>query len=423
MDTLVERACGLDVHKETVVACVRVACAKGKAKREVRTFAAHARGLLELRTWLIEAEVQAVGMEGTGIYWRPVYAVLEVETPWSLIVGNAQHIKNVPGRKTDVKDAEWLADLVAHGLIRPSFIPPPPQRELRDVTRNRSAWIADRTRDRNRVLKILQLAGIKLDGVASDAFGVTGMLILRALSEGKTTPSAMASLAKGTLRKKIDALLVAIESPLGATHQKMLTIALKRLDETEAHLAEYEALIDEMLAPHTKEMALLLTIPGVERVVAASIIAELGPDMSVFPTAAHAASWAGVCPGNHESAGKRSGGTTTRGNTALKTMLCQAAQAASHTKRGYLRDKFYRLKARTGHNRAVMAIAHRILVAAYYMLKDNVPFHDLGDGYLDNRDKNRIVSHLLARLRSLGVDVDVTPNASPPTPSVAQACA
>lgn len=422
MEILIQRACGLDVHKETIVACVRVVDDKGKRKREVRTFAAHARGLMELRTWLIEAEVQVIGMEGTGIYWRPVYAVLEVDAPWSLIVGNAQHIKNVPGRKTDVKDAEWLADLVAHGLIRPSFIPPPQQRELRDVTRNRSAWISDRTRDRNRVLKILQLAGIKLDGVASDVFGVSGMLILHALSEGKTTPSAMASLAKGLLRKKIDALAIALDSPLSATHQKMLTIALKRLAETEAHLAEYDVLIDEMLAPHTKEMALLVTIPGVERVVAASILAELGPDMSVFPTAAHAASWAGVCPGNHESAGKRSSGTTTRGNTALKTMLCQAAQAVSHTKKGYLRDKFYRLKARRGHNRAIMAIAHRILVAAYHILKDNVPFEDLGDDYLDNRDKGRIVSSLLARLRSLGVDVAVTASL-PPTPDDIQACA
>lgn len=413
MEAVVERACGLDVHKETIVACLRLPGAKGKVTREVRTFAAHARGLLELRAWLIESEVEAVAMEGTGIYWRPVYAVLEVDATWRLIVGNAQHIKNVPGRKTDVKDAEWLADLVAHGLIRPSFIPQPAQRELRDVTRNRSAWLGDRTRDRNRVLKILQLAGIKLDGVASDAFGVTGMHILRALSKGDATPSAMAHLAKGTLRNKIDALTLALESPLGATHRQMLTIALQRLDETDKHLADYDAMIDAMLAPREQEMRLLVTIPGVERVVAASILAELGSDMSVFPTAGHAASWAGVCPGNHESAGKRTSSTTTRGNTALKTMLCQAAQAASRTKKGYLRDKFYRLKARRGHNRAVMAIAHKILVAAYHMLKLRLTYEDLGDNYLDERDKTRVVQGLLARLRALGVDVSHGTRPSP----------
>lgn len=422
MDNVFQRVCGLDVHKESVVACVRVASAPGKAKREVRTFNAHARGLTELHDWLVESEVQAVAMEGTGIYWRPVYALLEVDAAWDLIVGNAQHIKNVPGRKTDVKDAEWIADLVAHGLIRPSFIPPPAQRELRDITRNRSAWVADRSRDRNRVLKILQLGGIKLDGVASDAFGVTGMLILRALSKGESTPSAMANLAKGTLRKKIDALTIALESPLAKTHQEMLTIALERLDETEKHLVQYDALIDEMLKPSAEQMALLVTIPGVDRVVAASILAELGPDMSVFPTAGHAASWAGLSPGNHESAGKRQSGATTRGNRALKSMLCQAAHSASHTKKGYLRDKFYRLKARRGHNRAAMAIAHKILVAAYFMLKRNVSFKDLGDDFLDQRDKGRVVSQLLGRLRALGVDVTVT---TPTAPALepGQACA
>jgi transposase len=408
MEQILRRVCGLDVHKETIVACVRVVDDRGKPKREVRTFPAHLRGLMELRAWLLESSVEAVAMEGTGIYWRPVYAVLEADTPWAIVVGNAQHIKNVPGRKTDVSDAQWIADLVAHGLIRASFIPPPKLRELRDVTRNRSAWTADRTRDRNRVLKVLQLAGIKLDGVATDAFGVTGMLILRALSKGDATPQAMAQLARGTLKKKIDALAVALESPLGATHRQMLTIALERLDETEKHLAEYDALIAQMLVPYARELALLVTIPGVDTVVAASILAELGPDMSVFPSSAHAASWAGVSPGNHESAGKRSSGRTTTGNRAIKTMLCQAAQSAAHTKKGYLRDKFYRLKARQGHNRAVMAIAHKILVAAYHMLRDTVPYADLGDDYLDKRDRSRTVASLLTRLRKLGVEVTVS---------------
>lgn len=413
MGEVFQRVCGLDVHKETVVACVRTT-EKGRVKREVRTFSAHLRGLMELRAWLQERSVQAVAMEGTGVYWRPVYAVLEVNASWSLIVGNAQHIKNVPGRKTDVKDAEWLADLVAYGLIRASFIPPPALRELRDVTRQRAAWVADQTRDRNRVLKILQLAGIKLDGVASDAFGKSGKLILRALSDGTATPGAMAELARGVLRKKIDALTSALESPLGATHRKMLTLALSRLDETEKHLAEYDALIAELLEPYLAQVDLLMTIPGVDRIVAATLIAELGPDMSVFPSEAHAASWAGVSPGNHESAGRRTSGRTNNGSRAIKTALCQAAHSASRTKKGYLRDKFFRLKARRGHNRAIMAIAHKILVAAYHMLSDNVPYRDLGDDYLDRRDKGRIVATLLSRLRALGVDVVPAPPTQAP---------
>jgi transposase len=420
MESVFEKTCGLDVHKDSVVACVMTAVAKGKRpKKEVRTFEAHLRGLMELRGWLAECGVQAVAMEGTGIYWRPVYAVLEADAEWTLIVGNAQHIKNVPGRKTDVKDAEWLADLVTHGLIRPSFVPPPQIRELRDVTRHRTMWVADRSRDRNRVIKVLQLAGIKLDGVAADVFGKSGMAMLRALAEGEATPSEMANLALGLLRKKLDALEVALESPLSSTHRQMLTISLKRLDSTEKVLAEYEALIDQMLAPYAEQMKILSTIPGVDRIVAASILAEIGPDMSVFATEGHLASWAGVCPGNHESAGKRKSGESTKGNRHLKTMLCQAAQSAARTKKGYLRDKFYRLKARRGHNRAVMAIAHKILIAAYYILGEGVTYHDLGDNYLDERDKGRVVANLVSRLRALGVDVMISP--SPPVPEPAPA--
>jgi len=418
METLVERACGLDVHKESVVACVRIARSGGKgASREVRTFATNLRGLKELADWLMTCAVQAIAMEGTGVYWRPVYAVLEALATWTLIVGNAQHIKNVPGRKTDVKDAEWLADLLAHGLIRPSFIPAPWQRELRDVVRLRSAWVSDRTRERNRILKVLQLGGVKLDGVASDAFGKSGMAILRALAVGAATPKQMAELACGRLRKKVDALAVALESPLSATHRALLSIALDGLDATELQLAKYEALIETMLEPYAEPMNLLQTIPGVERVAAAAILAELGPDMSVFATASHAASWAGVCPGNYESAGKRSKGTTNHGNRYLKTALCQAAHAASHTKKGYLRDKFYRLKARRGHGRAVMAIAHKILVAAFSMLQRLTPYRDLGEGYLDRRDIPRTLSNLLARIEALGFAVTATPKAALPAPS------
>jgi transposase len=408
MEAFVEVACGLDVHKESVVACVRRAHGPGKrATRQIKTFAAHLRGLKELSDWLIEQGAQVVAMEGTGVYWRPVYAVLEASHRWTMIVGNAQHIRNVPGRKTDVKDAEWLAELVAHGLIRPSFVPAPWQRELRDVVRLRSAWVADQTRNRNRILKILQLAGIKLDGVASSAFGKSGMSILRALAAGRATPGEMAQLALGVLRKKIDALAVSLESKLGETHRQMLAIALEGLMAIDRQLDQYDALIEALIEPHAESVALLCTIPGVERVCAASILAELGPDMSAFASAHHAASWAGVCPGNHESAGKRSTGKTTHGSGRLKTMLCLAANAAVHTKNSYMRDKFYRLKARRGHGRAIMAIAHKILVASFHILKTRVGYRDLGPTYLDMRDKSRTVAGLVARIEALGFAVSL----------------
>lgn len=377
-------------------------------RKETRTFAAHARGLLELRDWLLSERVQAVGMESTGVYWKPVYAVLENEG-MSLIVGNAQHIKGVPGRKTDVKDAEWLADLVRHGLIRPSFVPPPPLRELRDLLRYRTSLVQERSRERNRVLKVLQTVSIKLDGVASDAFGVSGMAILRALADGSATPREMAELARGVLRKKIDALEVALEGRLDEAHRLMLRIALDRLDHAERNIAELERLIDARLEPYAQERRRLEQIPGVDTVCSAVLVAELGVDMSVFPSASHAARWAGLCPGNDESAGKRNSGQTPQGNRHLKTMLCQAANAASHTRGSYLRDKFFRLRARRGHKRAVLAIAHKILIAAYHMLAGATDYRDLGEHYLDRRDTRRTADRLKQRLESLGFNVLLTP--------------
>jgi transposase len=273
--------------------------------------------------------------------------------------------------------------------------------------------VGDRTRARNRVLKTLQLVGIKLDTVASDAFGKTGMAILQALAEGKATPKEMAKLAKGTLRNKIDALAMALESPLDDIHRRMLARALKALHDADERLAEVDTDIESMLTPYQKQVELLATIPGVDRVVAATVIAELGPDMSVFPTAAQAASWAGLSPGNHESAGKKKSSRINPGNRYLKTMLCQAAHAASHTKAGYLRDKFYRLKARRGHGRALIAIAHKILIAAYHILKKLEPYADLGDSYLDQRDMRRTIKGLVDRLKALGVEVTIK-TSSPP---------
>lgn len=409
MEVMFEVACGLDVHKETVVACVIEPNGGRKTKKETKTFQANGRGLNALAAWLEEKKVEVIAMEGTGIYWRPVYAVLEQRaTPWKLIVGNALHVKNVPGRKTDVQDADWLASLVRAGLIRPSFVPPPAIRELRDLTRYRKKLVEDRTREQSRVHKVLQTANIKLDGVATDIFGVTGMLILQALAAGTATPKEMAQLAKGSLRKKMDALEISLECKLSDVHRQMLAAALRLLTCFDKELDTLDALINQHAAPWRHLIDRLKTIPGVDRVAALTLLAELGPDVSVFPTAAHCASWAGVCPGNNESAGKSRDGRSQRGNVHIKTMLCQAAQSAARTRDTYFNSKFHKLKARRGHNKAVMALAHKILVAAYTMLRREEDFKELGGAYLDNRDRSRLARNLSERLRSIGYDVTLT---------------
>lgn len=406
MEPMFDVACGLDVHKETVVACVLEARPGKKTQKETKTYEANGRGLAALASWLLEKKVEAIVMEGTGIYWRPVYAVLEQQpATWKLVVGNAMHVKNVPGRKTDVQDAEWLAGLVRAGLIRPSFVPPPEIRELRDLTRYRKTLIEDRTRQQARVHKVLQAANIKLDGVATDIFGVSGMLILSALAAGTATPKEMAQLARGSLRKKMDALEVSLESKLGLTHRQMLNVALALLECFDKQLKILDAAIDVQVRQWSHLIERLKTIPGIDRVAAVTMLAELGPDMSVFPSASQCASWAGVCPGNNQSAGKSRDGRSQRGNVHLKTMLCQAAQAAARTRDTFYNSKFYKLKARRGHNKAIMAIAHKILVSAYTMLRNEQDFKELGGAYLDQRDRQRLTRNLTERLRNLGYDV------------------
>ncbi len=404
------RVAGLDVHKEMIVVSV---LAEGQApdKAPVQMFAAHTRGLLQMRDWLHEQGVSEIAMESTGVYWKPVYAVLEEEPSWKLVVGNAQHLKNVPGRKTDTKDAQWLAHLLRAGLIRPSFVPPPDLRRARDLTRYRSRLVEERTRERNRVLKVLQTAGIKLDGVASDAFGVSGLAMLHALAEGTKTPRQMAELARGRMRAKLDALEIALEGRLEAHHRDMLRIALRRLQQAESDVREVDGLIDAALAAYREPMERLQQIPGVDAITAKVVIAELGPDMSVFPTAAHAASWAGMCPGNHESAGKSLGGRPAKGNSHLRKALCQAANAAARKRGSYLKDKFHRIKARRGHNRAVLAIGHKLLIAAYHMLQKGTDYADLGEHHLDRRKPHQTVRRLVERLQGLGFQVMLAPAA------------
>ena len=329
-----------------------------------------------------------------------------------IVVANAQHVKKVPGRKTDVKDAEWIADLLCHGLLRSSFIPPKPIRDLRDLTRYRRKLIESQAAERNRLLKLLESANIKLASVATDVFGVSGRLMLRALIEGKATPQEMADLAKGLLRKKIPELEPALEGKLEEHHRFLLRLQLDRLEAAEKDLAFLERRIQEKLKPYQAQLTLLQEIPGVDWTLAAVIIAELGVDMKVFESVSQLASWSGICPGNHESAGKRKSSRITKGNVYLKTALVEAANAAAKAKGTYLRDKFYRLKARRGYKRAMVAVAHKILVAIYHMFSHQVCYNELGDLYLDKLNKHSLTRNLVHRLERLGYTVTLVQKAA-----------
>jgi len=411
MRVMIERVAGLDVHQETVVACVLIGKPGEHPTKEVRTFRTMTRDLEALREWLLSLGVTHVGMESTGIYWKPVYAVLEGS--FEFIVGNARHIRNVPGRKTDVKDAEWIADLVRHGLIAKSFVPPPPLRELRDLLRYRRKLVESQAAERNRLLKLLETANIKLASVLSDVFGVSGRAMLKALIEGTASAQAMADLAKGQLRRKRADLVLALEGRVEEHHRFLLGLPLRRLEAADEEIAALDARIDEKLEPYRAPHTLLMQIPGVDRLVAAVLIAEIGIDMSVFLSVYHLASWAGVCPGNHESAGKQKSGRARNGNVHLRTMLVGAAISASRAKGSYLKDKFYRLKARRGSMRAALAIAHKILVAAYHMLAKGVGYREIGEAYLDQISQTRTVANLKRRLERLGFHVTLQSKAQP----------
>jgi transposase len=378
----------------------------GKVQKQMRTFGTTTRELVDLREWLLSEGCTHVAMESTGVYWKSIYAILEGSL--EIVVANAQHIKKVPGRKTDVKDAEWIADLLCHGLLRSSFVPPKPIRELRDLMRYRRKLMESQAAERNRLLKVLETANIKLANVATDVFGMSGRLMLRALIAAKATPQEMAELAKGRLRKKILELQLALEGRLEEHHRFLLELQLHRLEAAEKDLAALEQRIRQKLEPYAAQMALLDEIPGVDWTLAAVIIAELGVDMSVFGTVSQLASWAGVCPGNNESAGKRKSSRIPSGNLYLKSGLVEAANAAARAKGTYLRDKFFRLKARRGYKRAMVAIAHKILVAIYHMLSQQVSYNDLGDLYLDKLNKNHLTRNLVHRLERLGYAVTLT---------------
>lgn len=408
MELLRSRCCGLDVHKEQVTACVLIAEPGKKTRRETRTFATFTATLVSMCRWLADTGVTHVAMESTGVYWLPVFSVLEEFGGFQQVVGNAQHIKNVPGRKTDVKDAEWIATLVQHGLIRNSYVPPADLRAIRDLVRFRRTVVQCEADERNRLQKLLESANVKLASVATDVFGKSGRKMLQALAGGETDPKKLAAMAEGLLRKKIPQLELAFDGKVRDHHRLMLREQLKRIDEAEAAIARIEAEIDLRMAPYEKQVALLCEIPGVKRTGALAIIAEIGVDMSVFPTADNLASWAGASPGNNRSANKNHGAGHRKGNTYLLSTLVEAAMAARNTKGTYHRDKYYRLKSRRGHKRASVAVAHKIIVAAYHMLKTNTGYKELGESYLDRLDEGRVAKNLVRRLERLGYKVDLS---------------
>jgi transposase len=410
MEAIVERCCGLDVHQGSVVACLLSGAADQKPRKEIRRYGTTRRDLEEMRAWLMAAGCTQVAMESTGVYWQPIYSVLDGH--FALVVGNAHHIKNVPGRKTDVKDCEWIADLARHGLIAPSFVPPAPIRELRDLTRYRRKLSEAGASERNRLLKLLETANIKLAGVASDVFGVSGRGMLRALIAGQASPQEMAQLARGRLRRKLPELERALDGSVQEHHRFLLARQLQRIEAIEADLTALDARLRERLAPYQLSLALLMQIPGVDWVIAATIIAEIGVDMSVFLSAAHLAAWAGVCPGNHESAGKRRHGRSRRGNVHLKTALVTAAVSAEKKRGSYLGVKYRRLSARRGPMRAALAIAHKILIAVYRMLATGADYKDLGPAYLDGLHQHHTAAKLVRRLRDMGYEVTLQAKAA-----------
>jgi transposase len=357
----------------------------------------------KLRDWLLASSCTLVAMESTGIYWRPVHA--ELEGHFELTIGNAQHIKNVPGRKTDVKDCEWISDLARHGLIAKSFVPPRPIRDLRDLTRYRRKLSQNQASERNRLIKLLESANIKLSGLVSDLFGVSGRAMLRALIEGEESPAEMAQHARGRMRRKRPALELALDGNVDEHHRFMLHMQFERITAMQAQIERLDERLRERLAPYAEPLGRLMQIPGVDWVTAATVIAEIGVDMSAFVSADHLASWAGICPGNHQSAGKQKTGKVRKGNIHLKTALVTAAVAVAKTRGTYLSDKCRRLRAH-------VAIAHKILLAAYHILATGSDYQDLGPTYLDRIDQHRTANQLTRRLRDLGYNVQITPKAA-----------
>jgi transposase len=443
VEVVYQRCCGLDVHKKVIIACLIILAADGKRRKQIRTFGTTTQALLELLDWLKAAGCTHVGMEATGVYWKPIYNLLEGH--FELVVANARHIKAVPGHKTDVHDAQWIASLLQHGLLKASFVPSSEQRELRELTRYRTTLVEERARIVNRLQKTLEDTNLKLGDVVSDITGKSAQAILRGLLAGETDPKVLADLARGRLKAKRAALEEALVGTIKPHHHFLLTEHLDhihRLDQSIERVgAEIEARMGPLLPPEPEEdsgkqpeaeqtaseqqtepatkeplslaqaMVLLCSIPGISQRAAEGILAEIGVNMDRFQSAKHLASWAGMCPGNHESAGKRTSGRTTKGSPWLRKLLVQAALAAGRTKNTYLSAQYGRLAARRGKKRAAIAVGHTILVIIFHVLQDQKPYEELGGNFFDQRERQAVEKRLVQRLEKLGYDVSLQPAA------------
>jgi transposase len=410
MEVVYERCAGLDVHKKSIVVC-RIIPAEEGWQKETRRFGTMTQDLLALSDWLRAGRVTQVAMESTGVYWKPVYNILENE--FGVMIVNAYHIKFVPGRKSDVSDAQWIAELLQHGLLKASYVPEQPQRDLRDLIRYRTSLVQDRTREINRVQKVLEDANIKLASVISDVLGVSGREMLEALIKGIDDPEILAQFARGRMRAKIEALELALSGQVRDSHRVLLRLHLEHIDTLTETIQALNLEIDQRVAPFDQNVLLqrLDEIPGVGLDVAQVIVAELGTDLSRFPSAAHAASWAGLSPGKNESAGRNRSGRTRPGNQYLKSALVQAAHAAGKTKDTYLSAQYRRLTARRGKKRAAIAVAHSILVIAFHMIARGTEYVDLGGDFFDQRNADYLQQHLVKRLEKLGHRVVLEPAA------------
>lgn len=407
MDVVYRCCCGLDVHKDSVTACV-VWMEEGKLRRQKRKFGTFTRELLGMSDWLRECGVTHVAMESTGVYWKPVFHVLEGS--FELLVVNAQHVKAIPGKKTDPRDAAWLAELLQHGLLKSSFVPPEPIRELRDLTRYRVNLAQECNRIANRIQKVLEDANLKLASVAADPLGASGRAMLKAMIAGEHDAEKLAEMSRGLLRRKIPQLQLALEGRVSTHHRFLLQELMDHLEFIESKMTRLEQEIAERLRPFEETVRRLCTVPGIDRISAWGIISEIGLDMEQFPDEHHLASWAGLCPGNWESAGKRKSGRIRKGSAWLRRHLCQSAWGVSTKQNNYLSALFRRLAARRGVKRATIAVAHALLVITYHILKQPVEYRDLGADYFDRLHPERLKRKLVKRLEQLGFQVNIIPN-------------
>jgi transposase len=410
MEVLHPRCCGLDVHKATVVACVRLVI-DGKAVKETRTFATTTASLIALSEWLTETKCTHVAMEATGVYWKPVWHILSDED-FELVLANAAHIKNVPGRKSDVKDADWISDLLAHGLIRPSFVPDRPTQEMRTLLRTRKQLVREKSSHILRIQKTLEDANIKLDSVITDIMGASGRKMIEALIAGEKDPAKLARLADPRVKASQESLREALRGRVTKSNRFLLRLHLGQIDAIDAAIAEIDREVEAGIAPFRTAVEQVSAVPGIKSLAAQTILSEIGIDMSRFPSSAHLISWACICPRSDESAGKRRSTRIRKGSPWLKSTLVQCAWAATRTKGSYLQAQFYRIRARRGPKKAILAVAASILTAIYHMLKDGTLYQDLGPNHLNARNKERQKNRLIKRLAELGYVVELAPQAS-----------